>query len=135
MLDWQSFFPYVLIGTVCLFALGLYAIISAKRFLKVIFGVALMLMSANLLLLSFGGRAEGGEFTADPFAQTLALVIVILGAVFIAIGVAIDKQLRKTTGSTDIPLKDAFFSRVHKKKTNKMALDLVAEGIDKKVKD
>ncbi|MBD3191557.1 MAG: hypothetical protein GF308_12985 [Candidatus Heimdallarchaeota archaeon] len=95
MMDWSTFFPYVIIGTIGLFSIGLYALFSAKKFIKIVFGIQMMFMAANLLLLAFKLPAEGGELFGDPFAQTLAILITFIGGIFSGIGIVIDISQKK----------------------------------------
>ena len=92
MIDWDSIFPYVLIASLLLFTIGIYGIITCKNFLRAVFGIELMLLTANLLLLSFGLGSDT-PLVSDPFAQTLSLMIVAVSAVFLILGSAINKLL------------------------------------------
>ena len=102
MLDWDSAFPYLLISVIILFCIGIYALISAKKFIRLVFAVELLFFSINLLLLSFGTANENRFYLSDSFAQTLSIFILIIGICFGVIGVAIDKRLRTSAGSTEI---------------------------------
>ena len=101
MFDWSTSFPYVFIATIILICVGIYGIISAKKFLKVVFGVEFLLLASNILLLSFGFINSGGE-VIDPFAQTLSIFIIIVGLAFAIVGLSIDKRLRTLKDSTII---------------------------------
>ncbi|MHA1440730.1 MAG: NADH-quinone oxidoreductase subunit K [Candidatus Heimdallarchaeota archaeon] len=94
-MDWASAFPYSLIASILLIAIGLYALITSKGYIRIIFGIEIMLMAAVLLLLSFGLAGEVGTFRLDPMTQTLGITILIIGAVFAVIGTTLEKRLRK----------------------------------------
>ena len=94
-MDWATAFPYSLIASIILIAIGLYALITSKGYIRIIFGIEIMLMAAVLLLLSFGLAGEVGTFRLDPMTQTLGITILIIGAVFAVIGTTLEKRLRK----------------------------------------
>jgi len=111
MLDWTSFFPYTLIASLVLFAIGIYGIVTCKKFLRAVFGIEILLLTANLLLLSF----EETSLLSDPFAQTLSLMIIAVSAVFLILGASINKLLQENNdeilefnfAAEDIPSKEA----------------------------
>ncbi len=116
MLDWTSFFPYTLIASLVLFAIGIYGIVTCKNFLRAVFGIEILLLTANLLLLSFGlGNSEEASLISDPFAQTLSLMIIAVSAVFLILGSSINKLLQENNDeilefsfeAEDIPIKKA----------------------------
>ncbi|MCE7743808.1 MAG: NADH-quinone oxidoreductase subunit K [Candidatus Heimdallarchaeota archaeon] len=116
MLDWTSFFPYTLIASLVLFAIGIYGIVTCKKFLRAVFGIEILLLTANLLLLSFGlGSSEETSLLSDPFAQTLSLMIIAVSAVFLILGASINKLLQENNdeilefnfAAEDIPSKEA----------------------------
>ena len=101
MLDWTTPFPYTILAVMILFCIGIYTLITSKKFLKVVFGIVFLLMAGNLLLLSFGASNNQSVTYADPLAQTLSFFIIIVSAIFVIIGVGLDKRLRKVNeGST-----------------------------------
>ncbi|MBK5112638.1 MAG: NADH-quinone oxidoreductase subunit K [Candidatus Heimdallarchaeota archaeon] len=96
MIDWTATFPYILIASLVLFAIGIYGIITCKNFLRAVFGIEILLVTANLLLLSFGLGTEDSSILSDPFAQTLSLMIIAVNAVFLILGSSINKLLQET---------------------------------------
>ncbi|MFW9924298.1 MAG: NADH-quinone oxidoreductase subunit K [Candidatus Thorarchaeota archaeon] len=102
MIDWATPFPYAIIASILLVGLAVYAIIAGKKFIRIILGVELLFMAANLLLLSFSSSHNLGVILADSAAQTFSLIVILIGAVFAIVGIAIDKQLRKTNKTTMI---------------------------------
>ncbi|MGC9778958.1 MAG: NADH-quinone oxidoreductase subunit K [Candidatus Heimdallarchaeota archaeon] len=100
-MDWSTFFPYSLICVIILLAIGIYALITCKTFLRAVFGIELLLMAVNLLLLSFGLGGETSP-TPDPFAQTISILIIVIGVVLLVVGTTIDKFLRKNHDSTEL---------------------------------
>ncbi|NHJ05178.1 MAG: NADH-quinone oxidoreductase subunit K [Candidatus Heimdallarchaeota archaeon] len=112
MLDWTTAFPYIVISVILLFSIGIYTLISSKKFLKIVFGLQFMLIASNVLLLSFGCANNEKLFLSDSLAQTLSLFIMIIGLSFGIIGIAIDKRLRVTEGSTDVEFDFMFGSNI-----------------------
>lgn len=102
MLDWSTAFPFIVISVILLFSIGIYSLISGKKFLKIVFGLQFVLIASNLLLLSLGAANNEKLFLSDSLAQTLSLFIIIIGSSFGIIGIAIDKRLRIAEGSTDV---------------------------------
>ena len=98
MFDWSTAFPYVFIATILLICVGIYGIVSAKKFIKIIFGMEFLLFASNILLLSFNYNNQ----ETDPFAQTLSIFIIIVGIAFAIVGLSIDKRLRTIKDSTEI---------------------------------
>ncbi len=125
MLDWTTPFPYIILAAMILFCIGIYTLISSKKFLKVVFGIIFLLMAGNLLLLSFGSANNQSVIYADPLAQTLSFFILIVGVVFVIIGVGLDKRLRKVNeGST---LLDFDFSVQEGRKVEEASAQTVEE--------
>ena len=100
-MDWSTFFPYTLIGFIILIAIGIYALITCKTLLRAVFGIELFLMAINLLLLSFGLGGESSP-NPDPFAQTISIIIIVVGLALLVIGLTIDRSIRKTGESSEI---------------------------------
>ena len=94
-MDWATVFPYALIASILLIAIGIYALVTSKGYIRIIFGIEMILMAAVLLLLSMGTAGLEGEFTPDSMAQTLAITIMIIGVAFAVIGTSLEKRLRK----------------------------------------
>lgn len=100
-MDWVTVFPYALIASILLIAIGIYALVTSKGYIRIIFGIEMILMAAVLLLLSMGTAGLEGEFTPDSMAQTLAITIMIIGVAFAVIGTSLEKRLRKITTNAE----------------------------------
>ena len=100
-MDWATIFPYALIASILLIAIGIYALITSKSFIRIVFGIELILLSAIIILLSFGAT-EVGVYTPDSMTQTFAITIMIIGAAFAVVGTSLEKQFRKTTDTPEI---------------------------------
>ncbi|MHA1221120.1 MAG: NADH-quinone oxidoreductase subunit K, partial [Candidatus Heimdallarchaeota archaeon] len=95
-----TLFPYTLIATIALLGIGIYALITSKRFLRAVFSIEILFMAANLLLLSFGRGIDESLLYPDKLAQTFSIFIITIGLVFLIIGTAIDKRLKQSGDST-----------------------------------
>ncbi|MHA1124960.1 MAG: NADH-quinone oxidoreductase subunit K [Candidatus Heimdallarchaeota archaeon] len=100
-MDWTTAFSYTLIASILLIAIGIYALITSKGFIRIIIGIEMILMAAVLLLVSMGTGGEVGTFTPDSMAQTLAVTILIIGAAFAVAGTSLEKRLRKVATNTE----------------------------------
>lgn len=81
----------------CLFALGLFAIVTRKNAIMVLMGVELILNAANINFVAFaryGGFGVGG--------QIIALIVIVLAAAEAAIALAIVLNLYKTFISINV---------------------------------
>jgi NADH:ubiquinone oxidoreductase subunit K len=104
-MDWSTIFPYALIGAIILFGIGIYSIITSKKFIRIVIGIEILFMAAIILLLSFGlgfTDVEGENIIPDPIAQVFALLIIVVSIIFLIIGTAIDRRLRQSDDSTII---------------------------------
>jgi NADH:ubiquinone oxidoreductase subunit K len=101
-MDWNTIFPYALIAAIILIGLGIYSLITSKRFLQIVFGIELMFFAAILVLLSFGRGFDGPVLIPDPFAHVLAIMIIVVSIIFLIIGTALDRSLRQSGDSTII---------------------------------
>ncbi|MBN1328620.1 MAG: NADH-quinone oxidoreductase subunit K [Candidatus Heimdallarchaeota archaeon] len=99
-MDWTTLFPYTLIAVIALFGIGIYGLITSKRFLRIVFCIEILLMAANLLLLSFGLGNDGTMLYPSSLAQTLAIFIVVIGLVFLIIGTSFERILKQSGDST-----------------------------------
>ena len=59
-------------------------------------------MAVNLLLLSFGLGKFDSMLMPDPLAQVFSLMIIVIGVVFLVIGLVIDKKLRENKILTEM---------------------------------
>ena len=92
MLDWSSPFPYLVLCAILMVGLGIYGLISARKFARIIFSILILIFSANLLLISFSTSNTLGVITTDPMLHTLIIFILIIGLIFVAVGIVIDRQ-------------------------------------------
>jgi NADH:ubiquinone oxidoreductase subunit K len=102
LFDWSSHFTYTLLAAIVLFGIGIYAIISGKKFIQMVIGIELLFLAINLLFLSIQTDGDLSTLRADPLAQTIAIMIIIIGAAFAIIGFAINKHLRKIGKSATV---------------------------------
>ncbi len=101
------------VGAFILIALGLYAIIIKKNFIKIIIGLDLISSGTNLLIISIG-YVKGGtapifshpgilpKMMVDPVPQALTLTAIVIGAAELALAAAFVVLLYKHYGTLDI---------------------------------
>jgi NADH:ubiquinone oxidoreductase subunit K len=99
-MDWNTTLPYTLIASIALIGIGLYAIITCKKFLRVVFGLEILFLASILLLLSFGLGSDESTLIPDPFTHVLSLILIAVSIVFLIIGISIDKRLKQSGDST-----------------------------------
>jgi len=115
-MDWTTLFPYTLIAVIVLFGIGIYGLITSKRFIRVVFSVEILLLAAILLLLSFGLGNDGSTLYPSPFAHTLSLFIMVIGLVFLIVGTSIERQLKQNNDSTILDFNFEFEGFIKKPK-------------------
>jgi NADH-quinone oxidoreductase subunit K len=81
---------HFLVVSACLFAIGLYAVLSRKNAVLVLAGIELMINSAILNLVAFGryDRVQNN-------GQVFALFAIVLAAAAVAVALAIILQVYK----------------------------------------
>ena len=89
-MDWLTIFPYTLTASILLLIIGIYGIISSKSFIRAVFSIEMLLISSNILLLSF--QSING---IDSFAQTISIILIIISVIFAIVGFALEKQSKK----------------------------------------
>lgn len=99
-MDWNTTLPYILIASIALLGIGLYAVITGKKFLRAVFGLEILFLASILLLLSFGLGDNGTTIIPDPLAHVFSLLLIVVSIVFLIIGISIDKRLKESGDST-----------------------------------
>jgi NADH:ubiquinone oxidoreductase subunit K len=99
-MDWNTTLPYTLIASIALIGIGLYAIITGKKFIRAVFGLEILFLASILLLLSFGLGSDESTLIPDPLAHVFSLILIVVSIVFLIIGISIDKRLRQSGDST-----------------------------------
>ncbi|MTW20021.1 sodium:proton antiporter [Allochromatium palmeri] len=101
------------IGSLTLFAVGLYGLLGKRHLLKVFISLALMELAVYLLfialattpgetapILSDGLTAFVGM--ADPVPQALTLTAIVIGMAVLALGVSLAIRYHRLSASADI---------------------------------
>jgi len=96
MMDWLTGTPYVLLTFIILLSIGLYALITGKTVLRLIFGVELLFSSANILLLALAALRMESSGLQDALPQIFSIFILVVSFVLFAIGLIIERRLRQT---------------------------------------
>ncbi len=90
-----------LVVAALLFGIGIYAVVAQRSAVMVLMGVEVLLNAVGLNMTAFWRFVA----PADDSAQIFVIVIVTLGAVEMAIGLAIMMMLYRTRGTQQV---DAF---------------------------
>jgi len=109
----QTIHTIVVLGSMSLFAIGLYGVFTQKNLVKVL--VSLSMMEAALFLF-FIGLHYKKDFTApivddtiktftnmvDPVPQAMILTTIVIGLAILALGLSFGIEYFKLTGTNDI---------------------------------
>ena len=71
------------IVSVALLAIGIYGLSVKRNFIRMLFGIEIVINAANLNLVAFG------RFIPDSAGQTLALFSIAIAAAEVAVGLAL----------------------------------------------
>ncbi len=99
-MDWNTSFPFILIASIILLGIGLYSMITSKKFLRIVFGLEILFFASILLLLSFGLGNNDYSIIPDPLAHVFSILLIVVSIVFLIIGISIDKRLKQSGDST-----------------------------------
>ena len=103
----------VTIGSMALFFVGLFGLLTQKHFIKIFISIAILEMS---VFLFFIGNMFSNDFTApivsegfsdiakmnDPIPHAMILTAIVIGMAVLALGVSLSIEYYKLTGNTDI---------------------------------
>jgi NADH-quinone oxidoreductase subunit K len=80
---------HLLILSVVLFGVGLYALLGKRNVIKIIMGIEIMTIAVNLVFIALGSGTDifGDKFT--EFAQIFPLISIAIGAAVMAVGLAL----------------------------------------------
>jgi multisubunit Na+/H+ antiporter MnhC subunit len=110
------------LGSLTLFFIGLYGLLSRRHLLKVLISLGIMELGVYLLLL--GLVTSPGETApiladgltdlargADPVPQALTLTALVIGMAVLALGVSLAVQYHRLTGNADVATMTALKDR------------------------
>jgi len=90
----------LLVGAVCLFAVGLFALNHRRDGLGAVLAVILGFDAVACALVGFAGLASTRTEAAQ--LQSFALLVEVLGALFAGAGISLAALLRRRTGGQDL---------------------------------
>lgn len=107
----------VIVGSMILFFIGLFSLLTKKHIIKIFLSISIMEMS---LFIMFIGLSFKREFTApiiadkyqefismnDPIPHAMILTAIVIGMAVVALGVSFAIEYHKLTGITDIDKMD-----------------------------
>jgi multisubunit Na+/H+ antiporter MnhC subunit len=103
----------VILGSMTLFFIGLFGLLTRKHIIKIFISIAIM---ENSIFLLFIGLSFKGDFIApimdethkniaimnDPVPQAMILTAIVIAMAVLALGVSFAIEYYKLTGRTDI---------------------------------
>jgi NADH:ubiquinone oxidoreductase subunit K len=87
----------VLVAILGLLGIGLYAVLIARNFLKIVIGLQILVKGAMLAMIVAGqlaGQSEVGE--------SLALTVIVADTIVAVVGLALAVQVRRHFGTLDV---------------------------------
>ena len=103
----------VIIGSMGLFFVGLFGLLSQKHFIKIFISIAIMETSLYLLFIGLSykkgfiapilsGSKSSFSNMNDPIPQAMILTAIVIGMAVLALGVSFAIEYYKLTGKTKI---------------------------------
>ncbi|MCS7136578.1 MAG: NADH-quinone oxidoreductase subunit NuoK [Nitrososphaerota archaeon] len=96
------FILYYVLTAVLLFIIGVYALATKRSIIKMIIGIEIMINAAHLNFIAFSTNFPGGMM--DPFAQSVVLISMAVGAAVIALALLLSVHVYRTYKTLDITL-------------------------------
>ncbi|WP_458700088.1 sodium:proton antiporter [Sulfurospirillum sp. 1307] len=109
----QTIHTIIIIGSMTLFAIGLYGVFTQKNLVRVL--IAFDMMEAALFIFFIGLHYKAGAvapivdenlktFTnmVDPVPQAMILTTIVIGLAILALGLSFGIEYFKLTGNNDI---------------------------------
>ncbi len=90
-------FNIVVIGTLALVGVGLYALLAVRNLIKVIVALQILVKGALLALVAAG--AASGKVN---LGQSLATTVIVADTVVAVVGLALAVQVRRRVGTLDV---------------------------------
>ena len=87
-----------LVVAALLFGIGAYAIVAQRGAVMVLMGIELVLSAIGLNIIAFWRHVAAH----DHAGQVFAIVVITIGAIEMAVGLAIMMLLRRTRGSVQV---------------------------------
>lgn len=102
-----------IVGSMALFFVGLYGLLSKRHLIKVFISIAVMELAVYILFIALStSPAEtapivsdgltGFAGMADPVPQALTLTAIVIGMAVLALGVTLAIHYHRLTGNADI---------------------------------
>jgi len=90
---------YFLIVAVFLFGFGFYILASKKNYVKLLIGIEIMLAASNLSFIAISANLNDGMI--DPYAHSIVLLSIAVGAAVAATAVALAMIVYRHYGTLD----------------------------------
>ncbi|PUA31990.1 MAG: NADH-quinone oxidoreductase subunit K [Candidatus Terraquivivens tikiterensis] len=93
---------YYVLAAVLLFIIGVYTLTTKRSIIKMIIGIEIMINAAHLNFIALSTNFPGG--VVDPFAQSVVLISMAVGAAVIALALLLSVHVYRTYKTLDITL-------------------------------
>lgn len=87
---------FFLVFAACLFAIGLYGIMTTRKGLVTLMCIELMLNSANINFVAFAA------YMGDITGQVFVIMTIAIAAAEVAVGISLMLNAYKSKGTTDV---------------------------------
>ena len=92
-----SFLDMVILGVLCLFGIGIYALLTMRNLIRIIVALQLLVKSVILLVIL------AGNITSQmALAQSMAATVIVADTIVAVLGMALAVQIKRKTNSLDI---------------------------------
>jgi len=89
-----------LLASVFLYMLGLYCLATSRNMIRLIIGIEILTTAANLNFIAFSSYARPSY--VDPFAHSVVIMSIVIGACVIAVGLTIAVYAYRHYGTLDV---------------------------------
>jgi len=96
------FILYYVLTAVLLFIIGIYVLATKRSIIKMIIGIEIMINAAHLNFIALSTNFPGGMI--DPFAQSVVLISMAVGAAVIALALLLSIHVYRMYKTLDITL-------------------------------
>ena len=92
-----SFADMIIIGVLCLFGIGIYALLTMRNLIRIIVALQLLVKSIILFVI-LAGKITGQM----ALAQSMSMTVIVADTIVAVLGMTLAVQIRRSTNSLDI---------------------------------
>jgi len=91
---------YYLAGSIALFIIGLYCLVSKRNMIRLVIGIEILLNAAHLSFIAFSAYRSPGFI--DPLAHAIVIMSIVLAGCITAVALTIVTYAYKHYGTLDV---------------------------------